>query len=61
MVRALPTQSRINSKAWSQRGLSDAIKWEVLSVADESVVTLTFESAASSGQGVWLPQMAGSC
>ena len=51
---AFPTTERIYSKAWSARGVRDAIKWEVLQVLDGERVTLTFESAADQSQGVWL-------
>lgn len=54
-----PTTGRVYSKAWSARGVEGAIKWEVIHVTNGATVTLTFESAADQGQGVWLASNAG--
>lgn len=49
-----PTEPVI-SKYFSQQGDPTVIKWEVLSVCDGEILTLSFESVASSSrQGVWM-------
>ena len=50
----LPTTKRVLSKAWIERGVPDAIKWEVLAVEDGDIVDITFENSEPTEEGIWL-------
>ena len=53
-MSSIPTSTRIMSNGWAERGVVDAIKWEVLRVPDGTIICVEFEEGSKPGQGVWL-------